>query len=105
MIVRPPATALLAAIMRPDRASDAIANGEDERAFCGNQLERLLPLLLAHHVQVWLPEAGVLIDPGDPAHQALPCCWTTTGRVRVHVLPVHHGRDACSGQGTVPAPW
>lgn len=68
---RPQAAALLAAVLLPDRMFDAIVIGEYERAFCGSQLKRLLPLLLAHHVQLWLPEADGPINPGDPAHQAL----------------------------------
>lgn len=68
---RAQAAVLLAAIVRPERVFDAIVIGEYERAFCGSQLKQLLPSLLAHHVQVWLPEADGPIDPSDPAHQAL----------------------------------
>jgi site-specific DNA recombinase len=42
---RPEAAALLAALADPDREFDAIVVGEYERAFFGNQLQQLLPLL------------------------------------------------------------
>ncbi|WP_085067373.1 recombinase family protein [Catenuloplanes japonicus] len=68
---RPQAAALLAALARPDRPFDAIVIGEYERAFCGNQLQHLLPVLTARGVQVWLPEVGGPVDPANPAHEAL----------------------------------
>lgn len=45
--------------------------GESERAFTGTQLLHLAPILLAHGVQVWLPELDGPVDLTDPAHQAL----------------------------------
>lgn len=38
----------------PDRGFDVVVVGEYERAFCGDQLARLLPVF-AEHVAVWLP--------------------------------------------------
>ena len=55
----------------PGPVFDAIVVGEYERAFCGAQLQQLLPQLTALGVRAWLPEAGGPVDPGDPAHQAL----------------------------------
>jgi site-specific DNA recombinase len=49
---RPQAAALLAAIADPQRGFDAIVVGEYERALCGNQLLRLMPLLDRHGVQL-----------------------------------------------------
>jgi site-specific DNA recombinase len=53
---RPRAAKLLAAIADPHRGFDAIVVGEYERAFHGNQLAELAPLLALHEVQLWLPE-------------------------------------------------
>jgi site-specific DNA recombinase len=68
---RPQAAALLTAITQPGRHFDAIVVGEYERAFAGDQLPHLLPLLQQHSVQLWLPEVGGPIDPEDPTHRAL----------------------------------
>jgi site-specific DNA recombinase len=68
---RPQAAALLAALSDPDRGFDAVVVGEYERAFFGDQLTQLLPLLAEHGVQLWLPETDGPIDSADPAHQAL----------------------------------
>jgi site-specific DNA recombinase len=68
---RPRAAALLAAVADPDRAFDAVIIGEYERAFCGRQLQHLLPVFARHGVQLWLPETDGPIDTGDPTHQAL----------------------------------
>jgi site-specific DNA recombinase len=65
------AACLLHAVTNPDRGFDAIIVGESERAFTGTQLLRLAPILLAHGVQVWLPELDGPVDLTDPAHQAL----------------------------------
>jgi len=56
---RPQAAALLAALADPDRGFDAVVIGEYERAFFGDQLTEVLPLLAAHEVQLWLPEPTV----------------------------------------------
>ena len=68
---RPRAAKLLAEVASADRGFDAIVVGEYERAFAGDQLAQLLPLLGRHGVQLWLPEVDGPIDPADPAHQAL----------------------------------
>jgi site-specific DNA recombinase len=68
---RPQAANLLDAIADPGRRFDAIVVGEYERAFAGDQLIQLLPMLDQHRVQVWLPEAGGPINVDDPAHRAL----------------------------------
>jgi DNA invertase Pin-like site-specific DNA recombinase len=68
---RPQATRLLAAITEPDRGFDAIVIGEYERAFAGQQLERLLPLLRRHGVGLWLPETYGPVDFDNPRHLAV----------------------------------
>jgi site-specific DNA recombinase len=68
---RPQAARLLEAVTDPDRGFDAIIVGESERAFTGTQLLRLAPVLVAHAVQVWLPELDGPVDLADPAHRAL----------------------------------
>jgi site-specific DNA recombinase len=68
---RPQAAALLAALNHPDRAFDAIVVGEYERAFAGDQLLSLVPLLDSHGVRLWLPETNGPIDVGDPTHEAI----------------------------------
>ncbi|MET8862310.1 recombinase family protein [Nonomuraea sp. NPDC004580] len=59
------------ALTDPGRGWDAIVVGEYERAFCGDQLTQLLPLLQSYGVQLWMPEAGGPVDPESPTHQAL----------------------------------
>ncbi|MFI6992170.1 recombinase family protein [Nonomuraea wenchangensis] len=68
---RPQSAELLLALTDPDRGWDAIVVGEYERAFCGEQLTQLLPLLQSYGVQLWMPEAGGPVDPASPMHQAL----------------------------------
>lgn len=68
---RPQASALLAAVERPDRGFDAVVVGEYERAFYGDQFEAVVTRLNALGVQVWLPEAGGPVELGSPVHQAL----------------------------------
>jgi site-specific DNA recombinase len=68
---RPRASALLAALADPDRGFDAVVVGEYERAFCGDQLATLAPVLQRYGVSLWLPEAGGPVDFADPAHRAL----------------------------------
>jgi site-specific DNA recombinase len=68
---RPQAATLLAALTNPNRGFDAIVVGEYERAFCGDQLNQLLPLLEQHGVALWLPEAHGPVNPHKPSHQAL----------------------------------
>jgi DNA invertase Pin-like site-specific DNA recombinase len=68
---RPEAAALLAAITAAERRFDAIVVGEYERAFYGDQLIHMVPLLQQHGVQLWLPEVDGPVDLDDPAHLAL----------------------------------
>ncbi|MEV8516615.1 recombinase family protein [Dactylosporangium sp. NPDC051484] len=68
---RPHAAMLLAALADPERGFDAVVVGEYERAFYGDQVLSLIPLLEAHGVQLWLPEAHGRIDLAEPSHQAL----------------------------------
>jgi len=59
---RPRAAALVAAMADPDRGFDAIVVGEYERAFCGSQYVLMAPLFEHYGVQLWMPEAGGLVD-------------------------------------------
>jgi DNA invertase Pin-like site-specific DNA recombinase len=68
---RPQAATLLAALANPDRGFDAIVVGEYERAFEGEQLRTLVPILEEHGVQLWLPETEGRLDAGSPVHQVL----------------------------------
>jgi site-specific DNA recombinase len=68
---RPAARALLAAVAAPDRVFDAVVVGEYERAFFGDQLTALLPVLRGSGVGLWLPELDGPVDVDDPAHQAV----------------------------------
>lgn len=68
---RPQAAVLLAALADPECGFDAVVVGEYERAFFGDQLTQLLPLLAQHGVQLWLPETNGPVDGADPTHQAL----------------------------------
>jgi DNA invertase Pin-like site-specific DNA recombinase len=68
---RPQAAALLTALADPDRAFDAIVVGEYERAFAGDQLLNLVPLLEAHGIQLWLPETNGPINLRNPTHGAI----------------------------------
>jgi len=49
---------------------NAIVVGEYERAFCGNQLLRLMPLLERHGVQLRLPELDGPFHTADVEHRA-----------------------------------
>ncbi|MFD0817500.1 recombinase family protein [Micromonospora zhanjiangensis] len=68
---RPQAARLLAAVADPARGFDAIVVGECERAFHGQQLERLSPNLVEHGVQLWLPETYGPVDFDNPRQLAL----------------------------------
>jgi DNA invertase Pin-like site-specific DNA recombinase len=68
---RPEAAALLDAVADPDRGFDAIVVGEFERAFYGDQLQRLMPVFDRYGVQLWLPETDGPLDLNDVTHQAL----------------------------------
>ncbi len=68
---RPAAAALLDAVRSPGRSFDAVVVGEYERAFCDDQFQSVSATLREHGVQVWLPEAGGLVDWDSPTHRAL----------------------------------
>jgi site-specific DNA recombinase len=68
---RPGAAALLAEVADGSWRFDAVVVGEYERAFYGDQLRRLMPILDRHGVGLWLPELGGPVDLADPAHGAL----------------------------------
>jgi hypothetical protein len=89
---RPQAARLLKAIADPARGFDAIVLGEYERAFHGQQLEQLTPILVRHGVQLWLPETYGPVDFDNPRQLAL-----------LDLLGVHSQRE-CPGPGTAPPP-
>jgi DNA invertase Pin-like site-specific DNA recombinase len=68
---RPQAAVLLAMLAHADRTFDAIVVGEYERAFSGDQLLNLIPLLDTNGVQLWLPETNGRVDLHSPTHQAV----------------------------------
>jgi DNA invertase Pin-like site-specific DNA recombinase len=68
---RPQAALLLAAITDPHRGFDAVVVGEYERAFTGQQLRQLTPILRRHGVALWLPETYGPVDFEDPRHIAV----------------------------------
>ena len=68
---RPQAAPLLAAMADPDRAFDAIVVGEYERAFYGSQYALMVPLFEHYGVQLWMPEAGGLVDFQAEGHEAM----------------------------------
>ena len=65
---RPEARRLLEALTRPDRGFDAVVIGEPQRAFYGNQFGLTFPLFVHYGVQLWVPEVGGAVDPGNDAH-------------------------------------
>jgi hypothetical protein len=68
---RPQAGALLAALADPARGFDAVVVGEYERAFQGEQLHQLAPILRRHAVELWLPEVYGPVDFDNPRHLAV----------------------------------
>jgi DNA invertase Pin-like site-specific DNA recombinase len=68
---RPQAAQLLADIADPARGFDAIVVGEYERAFHGQQLDHLTPLLQRHNIQLWLPETYGPVDFASSRQLAL----------------------------------
>src|ERR1039457_3210112 len=59
---RQEAAALVAQLADPGRGWDAIVIGEYERAFYGSQYAAMAPLFEHYGVQLWMPEAGGLVD-------------------------------------------
>jgi DNA invertase Pin-like site-specific DNA recombinase len=68
---RPQAAQLLQALTDPDRAFDALVVGEYERAFTGQQLAQLAPILRQHNMPLWLPETYGPVDFTNPRQLAL----------------------------------
>ena len=68
---RPQASALLAALKRPDRDFDAVVVGEPQRAFYGNQYSLTFPVLAHYGVSLWVPEVGGAVDPESEAHDLI----------------------------------
>jgi site-specific DNA recombinase len=68
---RPRAGRLLSAIADPSRRFEAVVVGEYERAFTGQQLEQLAPVVRRHGVGLWLPETYGPVDFDNPRHVAL----------------------------------
>ena len=68
---RPQAAALVAAMADPDRSFDAIVVGEYERAFYGSQYALMAPLFEHYGVQLWMPEAGGLVNFQAEGHEAM----------------------------------
>jgi DNA invertase Pin-like site-specific DNA recombinase len=65
---RPQATALLAALKKPDRGFEAVVIGEPHREFYGNQYGLTFPIFEHYGVPLWVPEVGGPIDPANEAH-------------------------------------
>ncbi|MDI5979833.1 recombinase family protein [Amycolatopsis magusensis] len=65
---RPQATLLLNALRDPNRGFDAVAIGEPQRAFYGNQYGLTFPVFVHYGVQLWVPEVGGAVDPDSEAH-------------------------------------
>jgi hypothetical protein len=68
---RPQAAALLAAVSDIGHGIDAVVVGEYERAFAGDQILHLVPLLNDCGVGLWLPELHGPVDLDNPTHAAL----------------------------------
>ncbi|WP_199335804.1 recombinase family protein [Streptomyces sp. GMR22] len=65
---RPRASALLEALIHPDRGFEAVVIGEPQRAFYGKQFGLTFPVFVHYGVQLWVPEVGGPIDPESEAH-------------------------------------
>lgn len=65
---RPEASRLLDTFRNPRRGFDAVAIGEPQRAFYGNQFGLTFPVFVHYGIGLWVPEVGGAIDPGSDAH-------------------------------------
>jgi len=97
---RPQAAALVAAMADPDRAFDAIVVGEYERAFYGSQYALMVPLFEHYGVQLWMPEAGGLVDFQAEGHEEAMTALglqskreITRTRIRVRTAMAAQARD------------
>ncbi|MGH3404902.1 MAG: recombinase family protein [Streptosporangiaceae bacterium] len=97
---RPQAAALVAALADPDRGFDAIVVGEYERAFYGSQYALMAPLFEHYGVQLWLPEAGGLVDfHGEGQEEAMLALGVqskreiTRTRIRVRTAMAAQARE------------
>jgi DNA invertase Pin-like site-specific DNA recombinase len=68
---RPQASRLLAEVAADGRRFDAVVVGEYERAFAGQQLAQLAPVLRRYGVALWLPETYGPVDFDSPRQLAL----------------------------------
>ncbi|MET8151825.1 recombinase family protein [Actinoplanes sp. NPDC049668] len=68
---RPHAARLLANMTAASRTFDAVVVGEYERAFQGQQLDQLTPVLRRHSIALWLPETYGPVDFDHPRQLAL----------------------------------
>lgn len=55
---RPQANRLLDKLAQPGRGFEAVAIGEPQRAFYGNQFGLTFPIFAHYGVQLWVPEVG-----------------------------------------------
>lgn len=55
---RPQANRLLDKLAQPGRGFEAVAIGEPQRAFYGNQFGLTFPIFTHYGVQLWVPEVG-----------------------------------------------
>ncbi|MBF6341048.1 recombinase family protein [Nocardia abscessus] len=65
------AARLLADLKNPARGWTAIVVGEGTRCWFGNQFSLVAPRLLAHGVDVWVPELGGRFDPRNVTHSMM----------------------------------
>ncbi|MEV0586750.1 hypothetical protein [Nonomuraea sp. NPDC050310] len=69
---RPEASALLTQQLKsPNRDFEAVAVGEPQRAFYGNQFGNTFELFNHYRVPLWVPEVGGPIDPSNEAHELI----------------------------------
>ena len=85
---RPEAARLLTTFSDPLRGFDAVAIGEPQRAFYGNQFGLTYPVFVHYGVGLWVPEVGGAIDPGSDAHDLVMSLYggmSKGGRNRIKI--------------------
>jgi hypothetical protein len=100
-VERPEAAALLDAVADPDRGFDAIVVGEFERAFYGDQLQRLMPVFDRYRVDLWLPETDGPLDMDDVLSTS---SWKEYGRHRSGVEREGSAVSVACGSGAEQPP-